>query len=93
MASIWALPSMTADQGPDVTGVAAVRLGERIVDDFAKPAPRAGENQPLVGQVLEPAGGLAGQAMACNMTDDIAQEGAAAFIEKRTPDWSADRPG
>src|SRR6202011_4401112 len=42
---------------------------------------------------IAPAYQLAGQAMACNMTDDIAQEGASAFIEKRTPDWSADRPG
>jgi enoyl-CoA hydratase/carnithine racemase len=31
---------------------------------------------------------LAGHAMACNMIDDIAQEGVAAFIEKRTPSWS-----
>jgi 1,4-dihydroxy-2-naphthoyl-CoA synthase len=29
--------------------------------------------------------------MACNMIDDIAQEGVSAFIEKRTPNWSADR--
>jgi 1,4-dihydroxy-2-naphthoyl-CoA synthase len=36
---------------------------------------------------------LAGQAMACNMIDDIAQEGVAAFIDKRTPNWNADRPG
>jgi enoyl-CoA hydratase/carnithine racemase len=40
---------------------------------------------------IAPAYQLAGQAMACDMTDDIAQEGAAAFIEKRPPDWSADR--
>ena len=40
---------------------------------------------------IAPAYQLAGQAMACNMTDDIAQEGASAFIEKRSPDWSADR--
>jgi hypothetical protein len=31
--------------------------------------------------------------MACNMIDDIAQEGVAAFIDKRTPNWNADRPG
>jgi hypothetical protein len=36
MASIWALlPSTTANQGQGVTGVAADRLGERIVDDLA----------------------------------------------------------
>ena len=34
---------------------------------------------------------LAGQAMACNMIDDIAQEGGSAFIEKRAPNWVADR--
>jgi enoyl-CoA hydratase/carnithine racemase len=33
---------------------------------------------------------LAGGAMACNMIDDIAQEGVAAFIEKRNPSWSVD---
>jgi enoyl-CoA hydratase/carnithine racemase len=33
---------------------------------------------------------LAGQAMACNMSDDIAQEGVSAFIEKRSPNWPTD---
>ena len=33
---------------------------------------------------------LAGEAMACNMIDEIAQEGVAAFIEKRSPNWGAD---
>jgi enoyl-CoA hydratase/carnithine racemase len=32
---------------------------------------------------------LAGEAMACNMIDDVAQEGVAAFIEKRSPNWGA----
>jgi enoyl-CoA hydratase/carnithine racemase len=41
---------------------------------------------------IAPAYQLAGQAMACNMTDDIAQEGASAFIEKRAPTWTTDRP-
>jgi enoyl-CoA hydratase/carnithine racemase len=31
---------------------------------------------------------LAGQTMACNMIDDVAQEGVDAFINKRPPDWS-----
>jgi len=31
---------------------------------------------------------LAGQAMACNMIDESAQEGFAAFLEKRTPRWN-----
>jgi enoyl-CoA hydratase/carnithine racemase len=35
---------------------------------------------------------LAGAAMACNMIEDSAQEGVAAFIEKRTPNWGADPP-
>src|SRR5271167_259849 len=30
---------------------------------------------------------IAGQAMACNMIDGIAQEGVSAFIEKRAPNW------
>jgi enoyl-CoA hydratase/carnithine racemase len=30
---------------------------------------------------------LAGQAMACSMIGDVAQEGVSAFIEKRTPNW------
>ena len=30
---------------------------------------------------------LAGQSMACNMIDDVAQEGVSAFIEKRPPNW------
>jgi enoyl-CoA hydratase/carnithine racemase len=33
---------------------------------------------------------LAGEAMACNMMNDIAQEGVAAFIEKRSPNWGPD---
>ena len=31
---------------------------------------------------------LAGQVMACNMVDESAQEGVAAFIEKRAPNWA-----
>ena len=40
---------------------------------------------------IAPAYQLAGQSMACNMIDDVAQEGVSAFIEKRAPDWAADR--
>jgi enoyl-CoA hydratase/carnithine racemase len=40
---------------------------------------------------IAPAYQLAGQAMACNMMDGIAQEGVSAFIEKRAPNWAADR--
>jgi enoyl-CoA hydratase/carnithine racemase len=39
---------------------------------------------------VESAYRLAGQAMAYNMIDDVAQEGVGAFIEKRTPNWSPD---
>lgn len=39
---------------------------------------------------IAPAYQLAGQAMACNMIDAIAQEGVAAFIDKRAPNWAAD---
>ncbi len=38
---------------------------------------------------IEAAYQLAGQTMACNMMDDVAQEGVQAFIEKRTPSWRA----
>jgi enoyl-CoA hydratase/carnithine racemase len=38
---------------------------------------------------MEAAYQLAGQTMACNMMDGVAQEGVQAFIEKRTPSWRA----
>lgn len=38
---------------------------------------------------LEAAYQLAGQAMACNMALDVAQEGVQAFIDKRPPAWRA----
>jgi enoyl-CoA hydratase/carnithine racemase len=37
---------------------------------------------------VEPAYQLAAQTMACNMMDDIAQEGVSAFIAKRPPNWA-----
>ena len=36
---------------------------------------------------IEAAYQLAGQTMACNMIDEVAQEGVQAFIEKRSPTW------
>ena len=36
---------------------------------------------------IEAAYQLAGQTMACNMIDEVAQEGVQAFIEKRNPAW------
>lgn len=38
---------------------------------------------------IEAAYQLAGQTMACNMVDEVAQEGVQAFIEKREPTWRA----
>ena len=38
---------------------------------------------------IEAAYQLAGQTMACNMIDEVAQEGVQAFIEKRSPAWRA----
>ena len=35
---------------------------------------------------------LAGQSMACNMIDEVAQEGVAAFLGKRPAAWSTDPP-
>jgi enoyl-CoA hydratase/carnithine racemase len=35
---------------------------------------------------------LAGQAMACSMIGEVAQEGVSAFIEKRPPNWPTDFP-
>jgi enoyl-CoA hydratase/carnithine racemase len=37
---------------------------------------------------VEAAYQLAGQTMACNMIDDVAQEGVAAFVQKRKPSWA-----
>ncbi len=39
---------------------------------------------------IEAAYQVAGQSMACNMMDDVVQEGVAAFIEKRVPSWAID---
>ena len=36
---------------------------------------------------IEAAYQLAGQTMACNMVNEVAQEGVQAFIEKRDPSW------
>jgi len=57
----------------------------------AKPASVIAAGKSLFYAQLElglaPAYRIAGQAMACNMIDGIAQEGVSAFIEKRAPDW------
>jgi enoyl-CoA hydratase/carnithine racemase len=66
---------------------------EKLADAIAaKPASVIGAGKALFYRQLElgvaAAYELAGHKMACNMIDDVAQEGVAAFIEKRTPSWS-----
>ena len=59
----------------------------------AKPAAVVAAGKALFYRQLElgvaPAYQIAGEAMACNMMGDFAQEGVAAFIEKRPPNWGA----
>ncbi len=66
------------------------RLADAII---AKPALAIGMGKGLFYRQLEmgveAAYQLAGATMACNMIDDVAQEGVAAFMEKRKPHWSA----
>jgi enoyl-CoA hydratase/carnithine racemase len=78
--------------------VTAARLDQEI-DELAaaiaaKPQSVIAAGKALFYRQLElgiaPAYQIAGQAMACNMLDDIAQEGVSAFIEKRSPTWRAD---
>ena len=69
-----------------------MRLANAII---AKPAVAIGMGKGLFYRQLEmgidAAYQLAGQTMACNMIDDVAQEGVAAFMDKRKPNWAADR--
>jgi enoyl-CoA hydratase/carnithine racemase len=59
----------------------------------AKPAAVVAAGKALFYRQLElgvaPAYQIAGEAMACNMIGDFAQEGVAAFLEKRPPNWRA----
>jgi enoyl-CoA hydratase/carnithine racemase len=61
---------------------------------MAKPASVIAAGKALFYRQLElaiaPAYQIAGEAMACNMMDDVAQEGVAAFIDKRAPRWGED---
>jgi enoyl-CoA hydratase/carnithine racemase len=76
--------------------VAADRLDQEIdtlaAAIVAKPPPAVATGKALFYRQLElgiaPAYQLAGQTMACNMIDGIAQEGVSAFIEKRAPNWT-----
>ncbi len=77
--------------------VAAERLDQEIQElaasIAAKPPVAVSTGKALFYRQLElgiaPAYQLAGQTMACNMMDDIAQEGVCAFLEKRAANWSA----
>jgi len=66
------------------------RLAQAII---AKPRLAIGMGKGLFYRQLEmgveAAYQLAGHTMACNMIDDVAQEGVAAFMEKRKPNWAA----
>lgn len=68
------------------------RLADAIV---AKPSVAIGMGKGLFYRQLEmgvdAAYQLAGQTMACNMIDEVAQEGVAAFMEKRKPHWTGSR--
>lgn len=65
-------------------------LAKRICD---KPAAAVRMGKTLFYRQLETgieaAYQMAGQAIACNAIDPVAQEGMQAFIEKRTPNWRA----
>jgi enoyl-CoA hydratase/carnithine racemase len=67
------------------------RLADAIA---AKPPAAIAKGKSLFYRQLElgavAAYELAGEAMACNMMDAAAQEGVAAFIEKRPPRWGID---
>ena len=69
---------------------AIARLAARSI---AKPAVAVSMGKELFYRQLEmgvdAAYQLAGQTMACNMIDDVAQEGVDAFINKRAPNWPA----
>ncbi|HEY4039379.1 MAG TPA: enoyl-CoA hydratase [Burkholderiaceae bacterium] len=71
----------------DLDGAIA-RLAARII---AKPAVAVAMGKELFYRQLEmgidAAYQLAGQTMACNMIDQVAQEGVDAFINKRAPNW------
>lgn len=67
-------------------------IGTLTAAILSKPAAVIAAGKSLFYRQLElgaaPAYELAGQAMACNMMGDEAQEGVAAFIEKRAPNWT-----
>src|SRR5271170_2852889 len=78
--------------------VPADRLDQEIdkltASIVAKPRSVIAAGKALFYRQLElgvaPAYQLAGQSMACNMMEAVAQEGVAAFIERRAPNWSGE---
>jgi enoyl-CoA hydratase/carnithine racemase len=69
-------------------------IGKLAAAIVAKPPAVIAAGKALFYRQLElgmaPAFELAAQAMACSLIGDIAQEGVAAFIEKRPPNWAPD---
>jgi enoyl-CoA hydratase/carnithine racemase len=76
---------------PDRLDAEIERLAAAIV---AKPPSAIAEGKALFYRQLElgvaAAYRMAGQSMAENMIDEVAQEGVAAFIDKRAPNWGPD---
>jgi enoyl-CoA hydratase/carnithine racemase len=74
---------------PDQLDAEVARLAASIV---AKPKVAIAMGKELfyrqIETGIEAAYQLAGQTMACNMIDDVAQEGVQAFMEKRKPTWA-----
>jgi enoyl-CoA hydratase/carnithine racemase len=75
---------------PDRLDAEIAKLTQAII---AKPAVAIALGKDLFyrqGEMgIEAAYQLAGQTMACNMVDPVAQEGVQAFMEKRKPNWGA----
>ncbi|HTT11911.1 MAG TPA: enoyl-CoA hydratase [Burkholderiaceae bacterium] len=73
---------------PEALDAEIARLTDAIV---AKPAAAIALGKDLFYRQaemgIEAAYQLAGQTMACNMIDPVAQEGVQAFIDKRRPEW------
>lgn len=74
---------------PDQLDAEVARLAASIV---AKPQVAIAMGKELfyrqIETGIEAAYQLAGQTMACNMIDDVAQEGVQAFMDKRKPTWA-----
>jgi enoyl-CoA hydratase/carnithine racemase len=78
------------------TGDLDVEISKTAAAILSKPRSAVASGKALFYRQLElgieAAYAVAGEAMACNMMEPVAQEGVSAFIEKRTPNWSAGRP-